>query len=240
MKLSIASLVRDAGTQPRAALDEPTVTRYAEEAGPFPAVVVFHDGARHILADGFHRTAAAERRGETEIEADVRQGDVRAAILYSVGANHDHGLPRSNEDKRRAVLRLLDDAEWREWSNVAIAKACRVSEFLVRSLRPAPTSIESKSPERRGLDGRTINTGRIGERPADTAAASPPVLCAPPRLVEGPPPPFVQRFEEITNAAAEYDRSVNQMLDGLIGECPHERRSHLAQLLRAAAERAER
>jgi hypothetical protein len=30
---------------------------------------------------------------------------------------------------------MLADAEWSEWSNVAIAKACGVGESLVRSLR---------------------------------------------------------------------------------------------------------
>lgn len=42
-----------------------------------------------------------------------------------------HGLRRSNEDKRRAVMTLLNDAEWVTWSDNAIAKACNVSPHTV-------------------------------------------------------------------------------------------------------------
>jgi len=58
----------------------------------------------------------------------VYQGTRREAVLYSVGANADHkpALPRSREDKRRAVMTLLQDPEWGKWSNCQIAKACRV------------------------------------------------------------------------------------------------------------------
>jgi hypothetical protein len=36
----------------------------------------------------------------------------RDAILFSVSANGTHGQRRTNEDKRRAVLCLLNDPEW--------------------------------------------------------------------------------------------------------------------------------
>lgn len=66
--------------------------------------------------------------------ADIRQGKKRDAILYSVGANASHGLRRTNEDKRRAVLLLLEDDEWKLWSNVKIAEQCCVSDWLVSSV----------------------------------------------------------------------------------------------------------
>ena len=47
-----------------------------------------------------------------------------AASAHTCGANAAHGFPRSNEDKRRAVLKLLNDAEWSHWSNCKIAKQC--------------------------------------------------------------------------------------------------------------------
>ena len=41
-----------------------------------------------------------------------------------------HGLRRSNADKRRAVLTLLNNEEWAKWSAREIAKAClRFIEF---------------------------------------------------------------------------------------------------------------
>jgi branched-chain amino acid transport system substrate-binding protein len=42
------------------------------------------------------------------------------AILYSVGANEMHGLRHTNEDKRRAVLTLLNDPGWSKWSDPEI------------------------------------------------------------------------------------------------------------------------
>jgi uncharacterized ParB-like nuclease family protein len=110
--LAINQIRLDGGTQPRAGLIEAIVAVYAEamqQDGHFPPVTVFYDGREYWLADGFHRVAAAQNIGKDRILADVQQGRQRDAILYSVGANARHGLPRSNEDKRRAVLKLLND-----------------------------------------------------------------------------------------------------------------------------------
>lgn len=290
--LAISKIVRDAGTQMRAALDEDKIAEYVEHLDDLPPVKVVYDGTRYILWDGFHTTAAHERAGRAEVRAEVQPGDARKAILLACGANATHGLPRTREDKRRAVTTLLRDPEWAEWSNVAIAKACGVSDEMVRKLRPPTSNVGSG---RRGLDGRTINTGNIGKPKAEPAqggdlsehvpgdreraahraehigaaiqgTAAEAVLPEkhrgqpfkeslfpnakgsdegasvqhpPPRVVDGPASPFMEKFKEITRAADDYDCRVTQVLDGLIAECPHERRRHLAQLLRAAAERAE-
>ncbi len=137
--LPIAALRLDGGTQPRAELRPELITEYAEAmAGgdAFPPATAFYDGTSYWLADGFHRVRAAETNKYPEIAADVRQGTRRDAVLFAAGANATHGLRRTNADKRRAVLTLLDDGEWREWSNREIARRCGVDEGLVRSLRP--------------------------------------------------------------------------------------------------------
>jgi hypothetical protein len=72
---------------------------------------VFYDGAEYWLADGFHRVHAAQKLRRLTIAADVRQGTRRDAVLLSARANAEHGLRRTNEDKRRAVLTLLADPE---------------------------------------------------------------------------------------------------------------------------------
>jgi hypothetical protein len=77
----------------------------------FLPIVVFSDGAEYWLADGFHKIIAAEELGLIEISTDVREGGQRDAILYAVGANAAHGLKRTNQDKRNAVMVLLKDAE---------------------------------------------------------------------------------------------------------------------------------
>lgn len=167
--LDIAAIRTDAGTQPRAKLDDSTVANYAErmrDGVRFPPVVVFHDGTDYILADGFHRIAAARLNGAAAIPADVRQGTVRDAILYSVGANAAHGLPRSNDDKRRAVLRLLEDGEWGQWSDREIARRTATSHTFVANLRENLTgNIASEKPRQYITKHGTptvMNTERIG------------------------------------------------------------------------------
>lgn len=115
--LQIKHIRLDGGTQTRSATNQTAVEDYAEamKAGDaFPPVVVFHDGKAHWLADGFHRVQGAILAGEEEISADIRPGTQRDARLFAVGANQTHGLRRSNEDKRRAVLAsisLLEKAD---------------------------------------------------------------------------------------------------------------------------------
>jgi hypothetical protein len=146
--LPIASIRIDGGTQPRAAIDIAVVEDYAVQMAdgkPFPPIIVFHDGAEWWLADGFHRYhARSSVLGEAEIEADVRPGTRRDAVLYSVGANTEHGLRRTNEDKRRAVLTLLGDEEWGQWSDREIARRCGVSDPFVGNLRQrSPLTVRS-------------------------------------------------------------------------------------------------
>ena len=145
-ELPINDISLDGGTQPRAELMQHVIDDYAEAWGGgaiFPPVVVYHDGANHWLADGYHRVLSAQKAGLATVPADIRQGSQRDAILYSVGANSDHGVRRTNADKRRAVDRLLNDEEWGKWSSREIAKQCAVSEFMVRSIR-GPSAIESQ------------------------------------------------------------------------------------------------
>jgi hypothetical protein len=73
--------------------------------------------------------------GLSEILAEIRPGTERDALLFAISANTDHGLPRTNVDKRKAVMLLLADAEWSQWSDREIARRCQVSHPLVTTLR---------------------------------------------------------------------------------------------------------
>ena len=115
MTLAITDLRLDGGTQSRAAIDDKVVQDYADAVtagAELPPVVAFHDGNAYWLADGFHRARAYLKAGRSPIPVDVRQGSQRDAFLFSVGANADHGLRRTNKDKAKAVRTLLNDAEW--------------------------------------------------------------------------------------------------------------------------------
>lgn len=141
--VDLSTIRTDGGTQPRAAIDTQLVETYAEDMASgavFPPLVIFHDGVTNWLADGFHRFYAAKGCGLAEFECDVRQGTVRDAILFSVSANASHGLRRTNEDKRRAVLTLLNDPTWALWSDREIARHCAVDGKTVSNLRPRPSA----------------------------------------------------------------------------------------------------
>ena len=90
------------------------VREYAERlaAGDnFPAVIAYNDGESIWLTDGWHRDAAHAKLDLAEIDVDVRAGSWRDAQLLALGANQNHGLRRSNSDKRRAVEAMLRDPE---------------------------------------------------------------------------------------------------------------------------------
>ena len=101
----------------------------------FPPVILFEEGDNYWIGDGFHRIQAAIKLRLTEIPADVRPGTQRDALLLSISANTDHGLPRTNADKRRAVQILLADPEWGQWSDREIARRCQVGNRFVGRLR---------------------------------------------------------------------------------------------------------
>jgi hypothetical protein len=167
MELSIDKIKMDAGTQPRACLNNDVINEYASAmtAGEqFPPVVVFYDGKVYYLADGFHRVNAAIACTKTKIESDVKQGTRRDAILYSVGVNATHGLRRTNEDKRRAVMLLLEDKEWSSWSDYEIAKRVNVSHTFVAGLRSVTSNVSSEKTytDKHGTT-TTMNTANIGK-----------------------------------------------------------------------------
>lgn len=144
----------DGGTQIRDHVSDDVVEDYSEKvlAGDdFPAVVVFDDGAEFWLGDGFHRTLAHKKAGKSMVLADVREGSKRDAILHALGANSNHGLRRNNADKRRAVMVMLEDSEWRTWTDRRIADACGVSHTFVSGLRPTGNGCQQ---ERVGYGGK--------------------------------------------------------------------------------------
>jgi len=138
MNLGLDKIRIDCGTQARAQINAEMVENYAEallDGAIFPPVTVFYDGVSYYLADGFHRYLANIKAGSPNIECNVNNGSLRDAILYSLSANFDHGLHRTNADKRKAVITMLEDFEWTDWSDREIAKWCKVSHNLVATIR---------------------------------------------------------------------------------------------------------
>jgi hypothetical protein len=152
MKLALEKIRIDGGTQPREKIDADYVEELAEKIDRIVhPVIVYHDGREYWLADGFHRYLAHGKANKKSIDAKVIKGTVREAILYSVGCNAQHGLRRTNADKRRAVLTLLNDKEWGKKSDRWIAEKCDVGHPLVAEIRK---SNGSSSIARESKDGR--------------------------------------------------------------------------------------
>ena len=117
----------------------------------FPPVVVFQNDGEFIMADGFHRAKAARRARLKHILAEIRQGSRKDALRFALGANHKHGLRRTNGDKRRAVELAL--AEFGNQSDRLLAEMCGVSQTFVTNIRHQLIAVMSSAP-RLGKDGK--------------------------------------------------------------------------------------
>jgi hypothetical protein len=166
--------------QLRDRIDQDTVAEYAEDmrAGDeFPPIVLFFDGDKYWLADGMHRVAAARSLRWKDILADVRDGSYRDACLYAATkANRSHGLRLTNADKRKRVLALLNDEEWRTWSDSEIGRQCGVSHPFVGKIRQELSCNGYKIDERtvqRGGTVYTMNTANIAAAGQQEPAAGP-------------------------------------------------------------------
>lgn len=173
-ELSVKLIRTDGGTQPRAQLNQAIIQEYAEEIQrgiEFPPIIVYFDSQNYWLTDGFHRLAATKLAGQSMIKADIRVGQLRDAILFSVGVNAAHGLRRTNADKHRAVEIMLRDQEWSQWSDREIARRCAVSDRFVNNVRkeflaqPTKASAQASIQRRKVIrNGKvyTVNTANIG------------------------------------------------------------------------------
>ena len=92
-------------------------------------------------------------------------------MLKSCATNAEHGKPRTNEDKRQKVLMLLEDEEWKNWSDREIARQCKVGHPLVGELRNLTGISSSEKTERTYVTKHgtlaIMNTTNIGKNDSD-------------------------------------------------------------------------
>lgn len=141
--------------QNRSEINQATIDEYADamkRGDQFPPMLVYFDGINYNLVDGFHRYHSYKKIGEIDIECDVQNGTFRDAQMKAASVNYDHGLPRTNADKWKAVGFMVEDFELSLWSNSEIASWCHVSISFVTTVRiarnkPAPKKIKYKDSE---------------------------------------------------------------------------------------------
>lgn len=235
----------DGGTQSRVELNQETVAEYAQAftaGATFPPVVAFFDGANYWLADGFHRYFGARDAGESAIDAEIRTGTQRDAVLYSWGANDKHGLPRSNADKRNIVTAILKDEQGRQWSDNKIAKDFGFSHPFVGNVRRSLETVSSeKSAERTYTTkhGTTavMNTTNVGKKtkaekakpPFETEPSSDSQADAPAEVepeIEAPP-----EYTELDAAHDQISELQAELVVARMGDIPEEEKQQAADLI---------
>ena len=179
--LPIDSIRTDGDTQPRAEIDAALVAEYAaafHEHAQFPDLIVFDDGDRTWLADGFHRLRAARQVGLEKVPCEVHEGTLDDARWFSYSANQTHGLRRSNADKARAVKAALKHPEGAGLSDAQIAEHVGVTDKTVAKYRREVEGTPEipESTVRTGRDGRTTNTANIGKRAEPTVGKESPAV----------------------------------------------------------------
>lgn len=135
--VALTDLVLDDRVQMRPAVDADAVQRYqeaAEDSQTLPPLVAFDvAGLGLVLAAGFHRHAAYQAIGFMDCIVEVRPGTLDDAILYAVGDNANHGLPRTKETLIRSITAYRDwfqrTHDGDEPSVNAVKAACKVGSW---------------------------------------------------------------------------------------------------------------
>lgn len=111
-QLSIDQLLASPLVDPRRHLGPDRVQRYSEILDVLPPVTVFRleeDGSL-LLADGYHRVAAAQTAGRTIVEADIREGTRADAMRFATDlAARERGV---SGDQAREAIKRYSGGQW--------------------------------------------------------------------------------------------------------------------------------
>jgi len=197
-ELLLEKIRTDGGVQSRERVNPEYVTELADliKGGKkLPPIEVYGDGGSAVwCADGFHRILAHQQAGKRTIRCNVHKGTKADAIWASCAANQEHGLRRTNADKRHAVEMALKARP--TMSNRALADHVGVDNVFVGTVRRQVLTVSTC--ERIGKDGKTY---RVPPPPREERTE-------PPEREEdatmgGPPPPAPAPFASAQVARSE-------------------------------------
>jgi ParB-like chromosome segregation protein Spo0J len=157
--IPVDEIVLDDRLYLRDKLDDFTVERYADSWERLPPVTVYEVDGKLLMADGFHRHAAAVMLNKRTIPAEVRKGTFTEALDFVSTVNLFHGLPLSRSERRRAVevkLKLHPD-----WSDRRLAEGMGVGRELIAKVRRQLVEAGQVPGDlgRVGSDGKTYSAG---------------------------------------------------------------------------------
>lgn len=130
MKIRIDEITLADDINIRQELRQDVVDRYAEILDDLPPIQLWRPNGKLLLADGWHRIAAATQIGRIEIEAEIHEGDRTEAIVAAIVANTRHGIPLSMAERNRAIGRLVEAG----WSQRRIGRELGLHESRVRQI----------------------------------------------------------------------------------------------------------
>ncbi len=154
--------------QIRESLDTETINEYADayrQKQSMPAVDVYRSDDEFILADGFHRVAAAKQAGLKTIQANIHIGKAPEILTLAFALNSRHGRRMTNADKRRAVMLSLK--QWPKLADREIARLVFVTHTLVAEVRHSMSDVAAAANLHNCRDKKTsqhqalTNTGKI-------------------------------------------------------------------------------
>lgn len=140
MKLPIKAITRDRIYQTRVdGIDMSVVNDYIaclSRGDVFPPPIVFDVEGEYILVDGWHRVAALQVSGNSEIEVEVRVGTQEDALDYSrFTANKKNGLRLSSKDKRALTIALFADNRYKHLSTRELSDLVGCSHAFIAKVR---------------------------------------------------------------------------------------------------------
>lgn len=141
MFITFEKVTKDPNIQVRMGISEDRIAEFADilDSLPPPKLVHTPDG-RFVLADGWHRSEAASRKGKEGMDFEVIDGEYREALEIAAKSNCTGPLSMSREDKRRAISKYLEF--FPERANSWIASDVGVAPQTVDAIR---TDLEGQS-----------------------------------------------------------------------------------------------
>lgn len=150
----LEEIVVDRTVNPRERINEEHVEDLMEAIGrgkDLPMPVCYDVGGKLKLAEGFHRLTAYQRLRKLRIDVQVITGTEEEWAVAALCSNQDHGLKRTNAEKRLAVEGMLKRVP--NWSSNRIANSVGVSHVFVEKIRDQLVTVTS-CDKRSGADGK--------------------------------------------------------------------------------------
>jgi cbb3-type cytochrome oxidase cytochrome c subunit len=148
LRIKIDRLTLHPDLQMREVMDQALIYSYVQlmkEGAVFDPMSATFDGNTYWLDGGHHRYQAYKLLNVREVAVDYTDGDFDHAFKKALKSNHKNGKQRSNDDKRKAVLKCF--LRYPDMSNYEVAKECEVSQPFVAGVRDP--EVKSRQDEAR-------------------------------------------------------------------------------------------